>query len=458
MGTITYSAVPLLCCSVACFRCAYALVEILPTVHDFRKDQSKTLVTAVPASACPKSPHSRTLFVMPELEQVTASTTTTTGITVTRRTAPIDQSICTQHPNSPCQSVLVAHQELASSVPCSNSPTPVPFVQLTAVLVHLESPQPNSQLQSVEAAPEEITEATPTPKTSDPIRVVTPFDSDEPAIPFTEAAQFLSPVVILDAPVTSAVVTPPPKISPTAAPTQRIRPLREARLKSKPIIDESACSFVSPPPRPKPARTKPKRRRLVHEVDTDDEDEAKGRCENRAVKSSVRLNKQPTEPITRTVEVHIDRPGQVAFRAETKFTLPDHAGNEKARSKKKQSTTKVKPERSTAATVSKEPSKPKSVFDLSVNQTVNMSVLPPTLSDLRQIQMAKKQAIAPDPSPTLQSPKVLRDLTNPNQPAKPLSVSLASHEPTVKKSTINHSQSSHMGRGTLSSPHPAVQP
>ncbi|KAF6769483.1 hypothetical protein AHF37_12630 [Paragonimus kellicotti] len=303
-------------------------------------------------------------------------------------------------------------------------------------------------------APEEITEATLIPKTSDPARVITPVNSNGPAISSTEAAKLLSPVVILDAPVSSDVTTPSPKTSPIAAQTQRMRPLREARLKSKPIIDDSACSFISPPPRPKPARTKPKRRRLVQEVDTDDEDEAKDHCENQAV----RLSKQSAEPITRTVEVHIDRPGQVAFRAETKHTLPDRVGKEKARSKKKQPKIKVKPEESTLATVSKEPSKPKNVFDLSVNQTVNMSVLPPTLSDLRQIQMAKKQAIAPDSGPTSQSPRVLRDLTNPNQPAKPISVSLASHEPTVKKSTtLNHSKPSQLGRSILSSPCPNVQ-
>ncbi|KAF7233798.1 hypothetical protein EG68_11777, partial [Paragonimus skrjabini miyazakii] len=418
------------------------------------KDQSKTLVTTAPASAYFKSPQSRTLFVMPELEPVATGTTTTTGITVTRRTAPIDQSTCTQHPNSPCQSVLGAHHELASSVPLSNSPTLVPFFQPTAVLVHLDSPQPNSLLQSVEPAPEEATEATLTHKASNPVRVITPIDSNEPALSFTEAAKSLSPVVILDAPVSSDVVTSPPKTSPIAAKPQRMRPLREARLKSKPIIDDSACSFISPPPRPKPARTKPKRRRLVHEVDTDDEDEAKDHCENQAV----RLSKQPTEPITRTVEVHIDRPGQVAFRAETKHTLPDRVDKEKTRSKKKQSNIKLKPEGSTTATVSKELSKPKNVFDLSVNQTVNMSVLPPTLSDLRQIQMAKKQAVAPDPSPASQSPRVLRDLTNPNQPAKPLPVSLASHEPTVKKSTkLNHPKPTQIGRGILSSPSPNVQ-
>ncbi|CAL8109076.1 unnamed protein product [Calicophoron daubneyi] len=194
---------------------------------------------------------------------------------------------------------------------------------------------------------------------------------------------------------TSALSPSPASLPPqksktpeTIVPTTRARYQRQAKLKSKPIIDEPSSIFLSPSYQCKTV-TRRKRRRLIRHSDSESDGENEQKKEE-----SPRLEAPPE---TRSVEVHIDRPGQVVFRADLKHPDLSHQGHGKmkkppARSKPKVSAPKeqVTAQKNAPSTPAAE-KKPKNVFDLSINQTANISVLPPTLDELRQSERAKKQ-------------------------------------------------------------------
>ncbi|KER19112.1 hypothetical protein T265_15657 [Opisthorchis viverrini] len=202
--------------------------------------------------------------------------------------------------------------------------------------------------------------------------------------------------------------------------TARAHLQRQARTKSKPIIDEPSWAFMTPEKKP---AARSRRRRAVHTKESDEDPPSSPK--QRVQAHQTEDFKVPAPPVTRTVEVHINRPGQVVFRADSKnsnptghpFTgkPPTGVKTSKSRSKKKALESLPVP--------SEQPIKPKSVFDLSVNQTVNTSVLPATLDELRKKELSKKQAVVHPLVHIQRSPAVL----------KTLSLNTAHVEPKVRK-------------------------
>ncbi|TNN16290.1 hypothetical protein EWB00_000568 [Schistosoma japonicum] len=200
--------------------------------------------------------------------------------------------------------------------------------------------------------------------------------------------------------------------------TKPTRPhlVRQARLNSKPIIDTS--SFMEPVVKTK-KKKKTIKRRLIRARESDDEEE-----DNNANDKDDKLKNNLG--CSRVIETCFRRPGQFVFRVDSRNINPSTNAsdnqqiNEAARSKSAlpppppQKTTNQQPRsrsrpstksHTTATTTiysnnkSSEEANVKgvkklstligaenktvNVFDLSMNQTANLSVLPPTLNDLR---------------------------------------------------------------------------
>ncbi|THD28315.1 hypothetical protein D915_000859 [Fasciola hepatica] len=213
------------------------------------------------------------------------------------------------------------------------------------------------------------------------------------------------------------------KMNPDTESRKRIQPRRQAQLNAKPIIDLSTSHIfdLSVDHSARKPRTK-RRRRLIH-ADDDDEDDVTEDDHTDSAKKTTRVKRtqKPTKkttvktggaqqrlqqqtdgrspPVARVVEVLFAKPGRVAFRADAKHQQP---------------TTLTSGQRNDPSKTARDGEfvRPKSVFDLSANQTINMSILPPTLDELRQREQAKKETQQSNdtenrkPSASISSPHV----------------------------------------------------
>ncbi|CAH8654456.1 unnamed protein product [Dicrocoelium dendriticum] len=267
-----------------------------------------------------------------------------------------------------------------------NPESPVPSVQTTPVMVHLESPlslkpkdsdslvtldlkQSPSHVPAYRSPP-----SMPPPTAPSPL---SPSLSFQPTPSSTEVplpSDLPSPIVRLENHIPTAQLPSP--IAP------RAHLMREARCKAVPIVDASPTLLESP--YSKPARSK--RRRVVREQDSGDDENTGGRKSKKSL-TRKSLGPHANPPGPRVVEVHMNRPGQVAFRADLKHST-ERVEASGSRSKKSANTVTITKgySKDTGA-----PNAAKSVFDLSANQTANISILPPTLDELRQKELAKKQ-------------------------------------------------------------------
>ncbi|KAG5440944.1 hypothetical protein CSKR_202043 [Clonorchis sinensis] len=300
--------------------------------------------------------------------------------------------------------------DLHPALPLPPSPSPAPCVRPTPVLVQLSSPQNTS------VHPEKSEAGLNSPPCA--------REKEYLPSPILPAVTLQQKTVLAAAAVPISVGSPSPSVdtrtsSVNAQVTSRAHLQRRARTKSKPIIDEPSWAFMTPEKKPA-ARTK--RRRAVH---TEESDEDPCSPKQKARARQTQDFKVPAPPVTRTVEVHINRPGQVVFRADLKnnnptghpFTGKQPAGVKASKSRSKKKAVEAFP------VPSEQPAKPKSVFDLSVNQTVNTSVLPATLDELRKKELSKKQAVVHPLVHIQRSPAVL----------KALSLNTSHVEPKVRK-------------------------
>ncbi|KAA0190068.1 hypothetical protein FBUS_02419, partial [Fasciolopsis buskii] len=198
------------------------------------------------------------------------------------------------------------------------------------------------------------------------------------------------------------------KTNPDCEFGRRILPKRQAQLNAKPIVDLSLSHLLDISSERLPCKPRTKRRRRLIRTDDDDEEEEEeeeGVIDNKHAKSvkhttKVKLGPKPSNisnkahgiqehqrpqqlvegqspSAARVVEVLLPKPGRVAYRVDSKHRIPANSCHLSHSSK---------------AERDGEFTRPKNVFDLSANQTVNMSVLPPTLNDLRQREQAKRDA------------------------------------------------------------------
>ncbi|CAI2733026.1 unnamed protein product [Schistosoma spindalis] len=207
---------------------------------------------------------------------------------------------------------------------------------------------------------------------------------------------------------------------------QSARPhlVRQARLNSKPIIDTSSFmdSFIVKTTTTKEKKKKSGKHRLIRVKDSDDEE---GEDDVNKLENNIGVVGGDEDGGGRVIETCFRRPGELVFRVDSKNVNPsstagvsDHYTNKQTtRSKSKlptttinqQSRSKSKPHTTTTTSATaninsnndntnkevnsnefkKMPKvvgtevKTVNIFDLSMNRTADLSVLPPTLNDLR---------------------------------------------------------------------------
>ncbi|CAH8630538.1 unnamed protein product [Heterobilharzia americana] len=190
--------------------------------------------------------------------------------------------------------------------------------------------------------------------------------------------------------------------------------IRQVRLNAKPIIDTS--SFMEPVVKKKKKKKTVKRRRLIRTDESDDDDDGCG--------GGGGGENEPGET-RRVIETCFRRPGQYVFRVDSKKTnnfgsthdnpsvgvdrgemgrIGDGGGT---RSKSKLASCITRSKSNTKHHTNSDDNANQviiesggmklptvgsaSVFDLSMNQTANLSVLPPTLNDLRLKQKEQQR-------------------------------------------------------------------
>ncbi|CAH8604679.1 unnamed protein product [Schistosoma intercalatum] len=205
---------------------------------------------------------------------------------------------------------------------------------------------------------------------------------------------------------------------------QSARPhlVRQARLNSKPIIDTSSFmeSFIVKTTT-KEKKKKSGKHRLIRVRDSDDEGENDINIKGDKLKSNIGVVGGDEDGSGRVIETCFRRPGELVFRVDSKNVNPSStigvSDKQTTRSKSKlptttinqQSRSKSKPQTTTTTTTayinstnSKKTNKDVNsnefkklskvvgteiktvnIFDLSMNRTADLSVLPPTLNDLR---------------------------------------------------------------------------
>ncbi|CAH8638827.1 unnamed protein product [Schistosoma rodhaini] len=217
---------------------------------------------------------------------------------------------------------------------------------------------------------------------------------------------------------------------------QSARPhlVRQARLNSKPIIDTSSFmeSFVVKTTTTKEKKKKTGKHRLIRVRDSDDESEDDD-VNNKGdkLKNNIGVVGGDGDGGGRVIETCFRRPGEFVFRVDSKNVNPsstngvsDHNIDRQAtRSKSKPSTTtinqqsrsKSKPHTTTSNINSNNNDKTDkelningfkklskvvgaevktvNIFDLSMNRTADLSVLPPTLNDLRIKHKEQRQQV-----------------------------------------------------------------
>ncbi|CAH8633615.1 unnamed protein product [Schistosoma haematobium] len=205
---------------------------------------------------------------------------------------------------------------------------------------------------------------------------------------------------------------------------QSARPhlVRQARLNSKPIIDTSSFmeSFIVKTTT-KEKKKKSGKHRLIRVRDSDDEGENDINIKGDKLKNNIGVVGGDEDGSGRVIETCFRRPGELVFRVDSKNVNPSStigvSDKQTTRSKSKlpattinqQSRSKSKPQTTTTTTTtayinsinSKKTNKDvnsnefkklskvvgteikTNIFDLSMNRTADLSVLPPTLNDLR---------------------------------------------------------------------------
>ncbi|VDP77665.1 unnamed protein product [Schistosoma mattheei] len=202
---------------------------------------------------------------------------------------------------------------------------------------------------------------------------------------------------------------------------QSARPhlVRQARLNSKPIIDTSSFmeSFIVKTTT-KEKKKKSGKHRLIRVRDSDDEDENDINIKCDKLKNNIGVVGGDEDGSDRVIETCFRRPGELVFRVDSKNVNPSStigvSDKQTTRSKSKLSTTtinqqsrsKSKPHTTTTACIDRTNNnktnkdvnsnefkklskvvgteiKTVNIFDLSMNRTADLSVLPPTLNDLR---------------------------------------------------------------------------
>ncbi|CAH8633648.1 unnamed protein product [Schistosoma haematobium] len=206
---------------------------------------------------------------------------------------------------------------------------------------------------------------------------------------------------------------------------QSARPhlVRQARLNSKPIIDTSSFmeSFIVKTTT-KEKKKKSGKHRLIRVRDSDDEGENDINIKGDKLKNNIGVVGGDEDGSGRVIETCFRRPGELVFRVDSKNVNPSStigvSDKQTTRSKSKlpattinqQSRSKSKPQTTTTTTTtayinsinSKKTNKDVNsnefkklskvvgteiktvnIFDLSMNRTADLSVLPPTLNDLR---------------------------------------------------------------------------
>ncbi|CAH8616971.1 unnamed protein product [Schistosoma guineensis] len=204
---------------------------------------------------------------------------------------------------------------------------------------------------------------------------------------------------------------------------QSARPhlVRQARLNSKPIIDTSSFmeSFIVKTTT-KEKKKKSGKHRLIRVRDSDDEGENDINIKGDKLKNNIGVVGGDEDGSGRVIETCFRRPGELVFRVDSKNVNPSStigvSDKQTTRSKSKlptttinqQSRSKSKPQTTTTTTAyinstnSRKTNKDVNsnefkklskvvgteiktvnIFDLSMNRTADLSVLPPTLNDLR---------------------------------------------------------------------------
>ncbi|CAH8619599.1 unnamed protein product [Schistosoma bovis] len=212
---------------------------------------------------------------------------------------------------------------------------------------------------------------------------------------------------------------------------QSARPhlVRQARLNSKPIIDTSSFMesfFVKTTTKEK--KKKSGKHRLIRVRDSDDEGESDINIKGDKLKNNIVVGGDE-DGSGRVIETCFRRPGELVFRVDSKNVNPSStigvSDKQTTRSKSKlptttinqQSRSKSKPQTTTTTACIKSTNSKKTnkdvnsnefkklskvvgteiktvnIFDLSMNRTADLSVLPPTLNDLRIKHKEQQQQV-----------------------------------------------------------------